>query len=196
MSAPRAASARPAAGVGRLLGVALAAFVLSFSLVPLYRIACEKVFGIRVERAAAATAGKGVGDGQRRVRIRFDGNVNSALPWSFAPGQATMLVVPGRLNEAHYLARNEGAQTLVGSAVPSVAPAQASGYFSKTECFCFTVQTLQAGETRTLPVRFIVDPDLPAAIDTVTLSYTFYRNDQAGARLAAGSPGEVPVASR
>jgi cytochrome c oxidase assembly protein subunit 11 len=75
--------------------------------------------------------------------------------------------------------------------VPSVAPARASGYFSKTECFCFTAQTLQAGESRDMPVRFIVDPDLPADVKTITLSYTFYKNDAQTAALNAGDAGKT-----
>ena len=79
----------------------------------------------------------------------------------------------------------------MGSATPSVAPARASGYFSKTECFCFTAQTLQAGETRDLPVRFIVDPALPPDVNTITLSYTFFKNDVLTDRLAAAAPSST-----
>jgi len=127
------------------------------------------------------------------VRVEFDGGVNSKLPWAFHPEQLTMDVVPGELNEALYYARNDSDRALVGSAVPSVAPAKASGYFSKTECFCFTAQTLQAGEKRDMPVRFIVDPDLPANITTITLSYTFYKNDALSAQLA---PANLPTGAR
>jgi cytochrome c oxidase assembly protein subunit 11 len=165
--------------------VALAVFVLTFSLVPLYRIACEKVFGVRLERGPGAAAAGVTTPGKRTVRVEFDGGVNSKLPWAFHPEQLTMDVVPGELNEALYYARNDSDRALVGSAVPSVAPAKASGYFSKTECFCFTAQTLQAGEKRDMPVRFIVDPDLPANIKTITLSYTFYKNDALSAQLPA-----------
>ncbi|WP_421570292.1 cytochrome c oxidase assembly protein [Stenotrophomonas sp. PD6] len=184
--APPTAPARHA-GLPRLIGVAVAVFVLTFSLVPLYRIACEKVFGVRLERgpgAAAVTSHVG----KRTVRVQFDGGVNSKLPWSFHPEQLTMDVVPGELNEALYYARNNSDRALVGSAVPSVAPAKASGYFSKTECFCFTAQTLAAGEKRDMPVRFIVDPDLPANVTTITLSYTFYKNDALSAQLAPATP--------
>ncbi|MBD3828039.1 MULTISPECIES: cytochrome c oxidase assembly protein [Stenotrophomonas] len=175
------------AGLPRLIGVAVAVFVLTFSLVPLYRIACEKVFGVRLERGPGAAAATTAG-GKRTVRVEFDGGVNSKLPWSFHPEQLTMDVVPGELNEALYYARNDSDRALVGSAVPSVAPAKASGYFSKTECFCFTAQTLQAGEKRDMPVRFIVDPDLPANVTTITLSYTFYKNDALSAQLAPATP--------
>ena len=180
--APATATSR-SAGLPRLIGVAVAVFLLTFSLVPLYRIACEKVFGVRLER----------GTGKRTVRVEFDGGVNSKLPWAFHPEQLTMDVVPGELNEALYYARNDSDRALVGSAVPSVAPAKASGYFSKTECFCFTAQTLQAGEKRDMPVRFIVDPDLPANITTITLSYTFYKNDALSAQLA---PANLPTGAR
>ena len=200
MNDPRPATPAPSAGLPRLIGVAVAVFVLTFSLVPLYRIACEKVFGVRLERGASQVATTGAGDGTRTVRVEFDGGVNSKLPWAFHPEQLSMDVVPGELNEALYYARNDSDHALVGSAVPSVAPAKASGYFSKTECFCFTAQTLVAGETREMPVRFIVDPDLPADIRTVTLSYTFFKNDALTARLsapadagaAAGTSSNVP----
>ncbi len=175
------------AGMVRLIGVALGVFVLTFSLVPLYRIACEKVFGVRLERGASQAGAQHVDSIKRTVRVEFDGGVNSKLPWAFHPEKLTMDVVPGELNEAMYFARNESDRALVGSAVPSVAPARASGYFNKTECFCFTAQTLQAGEQRDMPVRFIVDPDLPADVKTITLSYTFYKNDALTEQLAPAS---------
>ena len=178
---------KPSAGLGRLVGVAFAVFVLTFSLVPLYRIACEKVFGVRLERGASQNTAVHTSTGKRTVRVEFDGGVNSKLPWAFHPEKLMMDVVPGELNEALYFARNESDHALVGSAVPSVAPARASGYFNKTECFCFTAQTLQAGEKRDMPVRFIVDPDLPADVSTITLSYTFYKNDALTEQLAPAS---------
>lgn len=79
--------------------------------------------------------------------------------------------------------------------VPSVAPARASGYFNKTECFCFTAQTLQAGETRDMPLRFIVDPALPPEVTTITLSYTFYRNDALTSELQGGGTSAAPRAA-
>ena len=176
-----------ARGTVKLVGVALAAFAFTFALVPLYRIACEKVFGVRLEKsaidgeqvAALASAEKG-----RTITVMFDGGVNSKLPWAFHPQQVSMRVRPGEQYETTYYARNKSDRAIVGNAAPSVAPARASGYFSKTECFCFTAQTLQAGEARDMPVRFIVDPALPADVNTITLSYTFFKNDALTARLA------------
>ena len=189
---------RPArnAGLPRLVGVALGVFVLTFSLVPLYRIACEKVFGVRLERGASQQgAAAQATTGKRTVRVEFDGGVNSKLPWAFHPEKLTMDVVPGELNEALYFARNDSDHALVGSAVPSLAPARASGYFNKTECFCFTAQTLQAGEQREMPVRFIVDPALPEDVRTITLSYTFFKNDAMTAQLGAARASSTPHAA-
>jgi len=195
------APAKRGAGWLKLVGVAVLAFAFTFSLVPLYRIACEKVFGIRLEggtgqaRAGAAAAAGAADRKARTVIVQFDGGVNSKLPWAFEPEQLTMEVVPGELNEALYFARNDGDRAIVGSAVPSVAPARASGHFTKTECFCFTAQTLQPGEKRDMPVRFIVDADLPDDVKTITLSYTFFKNEDLTARLGAAQATNAPHAA-
>ena len=76
-----------------------------------------------------------------------------------------------------------------------MAPSRASGYFTKTECFCFTAQTLQAGESRDMPVRFIVDPNLPSDIGTITLSYTFFKNEALTTQLGAGKTSSSPLAA-
>lgn len=176
-------------GVAKMVGVSLAAFAFTFSLVPLYRIACEKVFGVRLEKEAVVAPVEGKPNVERTVTVVFDGGVNSKLPWAFEPTQATMQVHPGQQYETSYFARNESDRAIVGNAVPSVAPARASGYFSKTECFCFTAQTLQAGEGRAMPVRFIVDPALPDDVSTITLSYTFFKNDAQTAQVNAPKGG-------
>ena len=190
MSAPKSSTA----GLLKLLGVSLAAFAFTFSLVPLYRIACEKVFGIRLEQGPGQVASASA-KVARTVTVQFDGGVNSKLPWAFHPEQLTMQVVPGEVNEALYFARNDSQNAIVGSAVPSVAPARASVYFTKTECFCFTAQTLQPGESRDMPVRFIVDQDLPADVKTITLSYTFFKNDAMTAQLGTGTTSPAPLAA-
>ena len=165
-------------GFGKMVLVALGAFAFSFALVPAYRIACEKVFGIRLQQGPAdAQASVPVAGKERWVTVQFDGGVNSGLPWEFKPHQLTMQVQPGKQYETTYYAKNTSPHTIVGSAVPSVAPARGSKYFNKTECFCFTAQKLEAGESRDMPVRFIVDPALPADVKTLTLSYAFFRND-------------------
>ena len=167
--------------------VSAASFVFAFSLVPRYTVAGEKVFGIKLEKGAAGVeqvAGLKA-DPNRVVRVQFDSTVNSKLPWQFRPVKSSMEVHPGRLYEANFIARNTSAGAIVGNAAPSIAPTEASGYFTKTECFCFTEQMLAAGEERLMPVRFIVNPSLPGDVGTITLSYTFYRNDAATAQLQA-----------
>ena len=167
--------------------VSAASFVFAFSLVPLYNVACEKVFGIKLEKGAAGVeqvAGLKA-DPNRVVRVQFDSTVNSKLPWQFRPVKSSMEVHPGRLYEANFIARNTSAGAIVGNAAPSIAPTEASGYFTKTECFCFTEQMLAAGEERLMPVRFIVNPSLPGDVGTIPLSYPSYRNAAAPAQLQA-----------
>ncbi len=178
----------------RIALVSAGSFIFAFSLVPLYNVACEKVLGIKLERGAtgAAEVASSKVDKTRTIRVQFDGTVNSKLPWAFAPKQFEMDVHPGQQYEALYVARNLGREDLVGNASPSIAPNNASGFFGKTECFCFTQQLLKAGEERLMPVRFIVNPALPADVSTITLSYTFYLNDTATAQLHASA---APVAA-
>jgi cytochrome c oxidase assembly protein subunit 11 len=172
--------------VGRALAACAVAFVLGFFVMPpLYRIACEQIFGIRLDQGVASpeVVGSYVVDTSRTVVVEFDATVNSRLMWQFKPVQARMEVHPGELYEATYIATNISSRSVVGNAVPSVAPSSASLYFNKTECFCFTEQLLAAGESREMPVRFVVDPALPAGVRTVTLSYVFFQNDTATERV-------------
>lgn len=183
-------------GMGKLVLVIAVAFLVTFSLVPFYRIACEKVLGVRLTKGpneVAAVAAAPVAS--RWITVQFDGRVNSKLSWDFAPNQLQMRVETGKPYSASYRAHNNSTHVVVGNAVPSIAPAQGSKYFAKTECFCFTEQKMQPGETRDMPVRFVVDPELPSDIDVLTLSYTFYQNDTLTERaLAAGATTAAPAA--
>ena len=113
-------------------------------------------------------------DKTRSITVQFDTNVNPVLPWRFKSEQRQIKVHPGELREALFTVENLTGEAIVGQAVPSVAPGKASIYFKKTECFCFTQQVLQANESREMPVRFIIDPDVPKEVEIVTLSYTFF----------------------
>jgi len=154
--------------------VTLLMFGFGFALVPLYDVFCE-ITGLngktgRVEAAALA----GQADLSRTVTVEFVTSVNGALQWEFAPDVTRMTVHPGQLYEASFTARNVSSAPTAGQAVPSVAPNTAALYFNKTECFCFTRQEFSAGESRSMPVRFIVDRNLPDQVRTITLSYTFF----------------------
>jgi cytochrome c oxidase assembly protein subunit 11 len=96
------------------------------------------------------------------------------MPWEFVADRDSMEVTPGKMYYATFTARNLTEDRKVAQAVPSVAPISASEHFKKIECFCFTNQEFQANEERAMPLQFIVDPDLPEYVDTITLQYTFY----------------------
>lgn len=174
--------------------VCASAFLFGWAMIPLYRIACEHVLGIKLsdsDAGRAKTAGW-VEDESRLVTVQFVANVNSRLPWTFGPEVTSVQVHPGRLTEVFFDARNVSGLPIVGNAVPSVAPNTASLYFNKTECFCFTEQLLAAGESRRMPVRFIVDPALPPDVRELTLSYTFYENAVATRRIATINTTVLP----
>jgi len=181
----------------RALMVCGAMFLFGFACVPLYRIACVHVLGIKLDGKAAdgTKVAELAADPSRWVTVQFVGSVNSALAWQFAPEVTSLRVHPGVLSEAWFDATNVAPKTIVGNAVPSIAPKTASLYFNKTECFCFTEQTLKSGESRRMPVKFIVDPKLPADVDTLTLSYTFYNNQEATKKLAEQARAAADPAS-
>ena len=159
-----------------LMTVIVAAMLgLAFASVPLYKLFCD-VTGFagtpqRAERAPGAVAGQ--------IGIRFDANTHPGLPWRFEPKQTTVKIQPGAQTQIFYRATNQGTRPCTGQAVFNVSPDQVGKYFKKIECFCFTEQTLKAGESVDMPVLFFVDPKIKQDpdtkdIDEITLSYTFY----------------------
>ena len=164
----------------RLLGLAAGMFAFGFLLVPLYDIFCD-ITGVGGKLANEAAAVTETVDESRLVTVEFLAAVNSQAPWDFRPVVTSMQVHPGKLYDATYIARNLTSRSIVGQAVPNVAPGEAARYFRKTECFCFTSQTFAAEESKEMPVQFILDPDLPDYVDRVTLSYTFFVSQQAAA---------------
>jgi cytochrome c oxidase assembly protein subunit 11 len=148
--------------------------LFGFALVPLYDVLCE-VTGYGDKRnLTTASALPSVVDESRLVTIEFLAELPTVGEWTFRPVVATMQVTPGKLYSAEFIAQNLTGRATTGQAVPDVAPSKAAAYFHKTECFCFTPQHFDAGQTRELPVRFFVDPALPEYVDRITLSYTFY----------------------
>jgi cytochrome c oxidase assembly protein subunit 11 len=150
-------------------------FAFGFLLVPIYDVFCAITgIGGKVSTTAAAVNTNLVVDEDRVVTIEMVGSVNEYAPWDFYPGVTSMTIHPGKLYDANFVARNLTDRGIVGQAVPSIAPGLAAKYFKKTECFCFESQDFAAAETKTMPVRFYVDPELPKHIDRITLSYTFF----------------------
>lgn len=162
--------------VRNMLIVALGMFGFGFALVPVYNVICDitGLNGKTGQLAEAEAAARYEIDTSRTVTVEFVANRNADMPWDFAPEVTRMAVHPGAVYETRYIARNPTTQPMVGQAVPSVAPGKAARYFNKTECFCFSQQPLAAGESKAMPLRFIVDPALPRDVSTVSLSYTFF----------------------
>ena len=163
----------------KLAGIAAGMFAFGFLLVPLYDVFCV-ITGIGGKtKTTAAVVQEETPDEERLITVEFVATVNQSAPWDFHPTISSMEVHPGKLYDATFFARNLTQARLVGQAVPSVAPGIAAKYFRKTECFCFTSQIFAAEEARDMPLRFIVDPELPRHIDRLTLSYTFFATQQA-----------------
>ena len=162
----------------KLAGLTVGMFGFGFLLVPIYEVFCD-ITGLGGRTSGEAAQHVAVApDTSRSVRVEFVASVNANGPWEFRPAVASMTVHPGEMYTTTYWARNMRDLDVIGHAVPSVAPGSAARYFTKTECFCFTEQQFGPNEGRDMPVIFIIDPDLPAHVDTVTLSYTFF--DRAG----------------
>ena len=175
-----------------LVGLVAGMVGLSFASVPLYRMFCQVTgYGGLPQRADKAP-GEVL---DRTIRIRFDGNVDHGLPWTFAPVQQTIDVKIGETALAFFKATNETSAPVSGTAIFNVAPELAGRYFTKIECFCFKQQTLAAGQSVEMPVTFFVDPKIVEDEDTknmseMTLSYTFYRSDKDAAKAASTSNGD------
>ena len=159
--------------VGRLAILAIAMFGFGFALVPLYDVFCE-ITGFGGRTNAEAVAVEEAPDISREIRVEFMTTVNSYAPFEFAADADSMTVHPGKMYYATFTAKNLTESHKVAQAVPSVAPIAAAEHFVKIECFCFNSQEFAAGEEKAMPLQFIVDPEIPEYVDTITLQYTFF----------------------
>jgi len=166
----------------QLLVMTAAMFGFGFLLVPLYDVFCEVTgFGGRTNSVAIAV--EEAPDLSREIRVEFVTTVNEYAQFEFAADTDSMMVVPGKMYYATFTAKNLAAIPKVAQAVPSVAPTSAAEHFTKIECFCFTSQEFVANEERALPLQFIVNPELPDYVDTITLQYTFFDTASTAANL-------------
>jgi len=159
----------------KLLTASIVMFGFGYVLVPLYDVLCE-ITGLngKTGRIADVQAQQVTVDTSRLVTVEFDTNVNSELAWEFRPLDRKMQIHPGEVYETIFYVKNTTDVYMVGQAIPSVVPFNGSRFFNKTQCFCFSKQPLAPGESKEMPVRFIVDPAMPGSISTLTLSYTFF----------------------
>ncbi len=164
----------PAKTIRQLVLVVVGMFGFGFAMVPLYDIMCE-ITGFNGKTAGKyEAADTQVVDEQRTVTIQFLASNNADMPWEFRPKVRKMTVHPGQMNTAEFYVRNITGDPMVGQAVPSVTPFKAAAYLHKTECFCFEEQQLEQGEGLDMPLRFIVDSNIPKDVKTLTLSYTLF----------------------
>lgn len=165
----------------KLVLIVVAGLAFGFALAPLYDVVCN-VIGLngRADTTATEVQANQKVDTSRTVEVILTGSTMPGLNWEFSSNETIVNVHPGEIKLTSYAAKNIGKESVTGVAVPSITPEVASLYFKKIECFCFNQQTLAAGESKDMPVRFYVSPDLPKDIKTVTLSYVFYNaNDKA-----------------
>jgi cytochrome c oxidase assembly protein subunit 11 len=150
------------------------AFGFGYALVPLYDVLCS-VTGFGNEKKLAQKSVIAVNpDKNRTITLEFLAELPSAGNWEFRPVLHEMKIHPGQLYTADFIAKNLTGRDTVAQAVPAMAPTKVAPYFHKTECFCFSPQSFKKGEERALPVRFVIDPAIPADVDRITLAYTFY----------------------
>lgn len=161
--------------IAKLTGFGIGMFVFAmFVMPPIYDIFCEitGLNGKTGERYTTPIAEQI--DEQRQIKVQFIAHNNETMPWEFRPNIASVYVHPTQIKQVSYFALNPTQADMIGQAVPSVVPFEAAQYFHKTECFCFQNQPLSAGEQADLVLQFIIDPDIPDHIKTITLAYTIF----------------------
>lgn len=156
--------------------VVLGMFAFGFALVPIYNSLCQSlgINGKTNQQAIAYDAKTATVDKKRSVTVEFIATNTSALPWDFYPKTTKVTVHPGEISRLAFYAENKSNHPMTVQAIPSVTPAIAAKYLKKTECFCFTQQTLNGHEAMDMPLLFHLDTELPDNISEITLSYTLF----------------------
>jgi cytochrome c oxidase assembly protein subunit 11 len=161
--------------VAKHLLIVVAMFGFAWAMVPLYNLLCEVTgLGGRTTGPYVYDPEQMQPDTSRLVRISFLANANRDMPWEFWADRTTMRVHPGEVHELKFHVRNPTDRTMVGQAIPSLAPIRATEHVHKTECFCFAEQVLEPGEMVEMPLRFVIDPNLAPNVDAITLSYALF----------------------
>jgi cytochrome c oxidase assembly protein subunit 11 len=161
-----------------LVLVAVGMFGFGYALVPIYDVLCEWKWIERdrpddIKKVAEATYQV---DMNREITVEFLTNLNESTPMEFRAETKQIKVHPGEYHTVNFYAKNKTDKEIKARAIASFSPAVTSSYFEKTECFCFSEQVFKANEEKTMPMRFVINPELPAEHKTITLSYTFFDN--------------------
>jgi cytochrome c oxidase assembly protein subunit 11 len=160
----------------KLLFFVIGMFGFGYALVPIYDVFCD-ITGLNGKVASEAIAEISYEvDESREITVEFITSLNKKTPMIFRSETKKLKVHPGKYYTVIFFAENKTANNMTAQAIPSISPGAAAEFFKKTECFCFTEQNFAAHEGKTMPVRFVVDPELPERYKTITLAYTFFDN--------------------
>lgn len=174
----------------KLCALVVGMFGFGFALVPLYDVLCDITgLGGRTGGQYTYDPADMQRDSSRLVKVNFITNTNGGMPWKFWSESGGVRIHPGEVKQVNFYVTNPTDRRMVGQAVPSVVPPKAAEFFHKTECFCFDSQALEPGETMEMPMRFIVDPNLPDDVQSISLSYALFDiSDFAAAEELQGVP--------
>ena len=164
----------------KLVFVVIVMFGFGYALVPFYDVFCRVTgFGGKVDVIEETNISSDNKPAEERVvTVQFTAHANTQLPWDFKPLVKSIDVKVGEIYDAYFYVKNRAERAVVGQSTFNVTPPRAGFSFKKTECFCFTQQTLQAGEEQEMLVRFMLDPELPDDVHELTLSYTFFNTEK------------------
>jgi len=157
----------------KLMLITLFMFAFGFALVPIYNVMCKQL-GINGKVSNEAKALSNGIDTSRSIQVLFLATNNANLPWNFKPNISSIRIHPGENTRISYFAKNNTDHAMTSQAIPSIAPGLAAQYLKKTECFCFTQQTLGPHQSMDMPILFHIDTDIPKDIDSLSLSYTLF----------------------
>lgn len=161
----------------KMLWIVGGSLLFAFALVPLYDVLCT-ITGLNGKtKSTASELSTTKVDESRWVTVQFTSSTMPGLGWNFYPKQSSVKVRPGKVETVLFEAKNITSEVVAGRAVPSVTPGAAAAHLKKLECFCFERQALNPGETKVMPLRFFVSPDIPADVKEMTLSYAFFSID-------------------
>lgn len=161
----------------KMVWIVAGSLLFAFALVPLYDVLCT-ITGLNGKtKSTASELSNTKVDETRWVTVQFTSSTMPGLGWNFYPKQSSIKVRPGKVETVLFEAKNITSEVVAGRAVPSVTPGAAAAHLKKLECFCFERQALNPGETKVMPLRFFVSPEIPADVKEMTLSYAFFSVD-------------------
>lgn len=159
-----------------LISAPILMFFFAYALVPIYDVLCE-ITGFNGTTGKITSQIEYQTDESRKLNVSFFATTSAGFPVQFAPKVQSLEAVPGKFYTTSYIAKNNTDQTIIGQAIPSVAPTEAAAHFKKIECFCFNKQIFEPHQQVELTLRFVVEPKLDKRVKDISLSYNFFKLD-------------------